>query len=59
MVNYAARHPSLASLIKALGVLVGDDGYLTQRDLCDCELAQFLGEAICRVCFASLVFDMS
>jgi hypothetical protein len=58
VVNYAERHPSLTSLVEVLGVLVGDDGYLTLRGLCSCELTQLSGEAICRVCFASLVFDV-
>lgn len=58
VVNYAERYPSLTSLIEVLGALVGDEGYLTQRDLCDCKLARLSGEAICHACFASLVFDV-
>ncbi len=58
VVNYAERYPALTSLVEVLGALVGDDGYLTQRDQCGCELAQLSGEAICPVCFASLVFDV-
>jgi len=56
--NYAERSPHLAPLVQALGLLVDEDGYLTQRDECDCEMALFLGETLCRVCFASLVFDV-
>lgn len=56
--NYAERSPHLAPLIQALGLLVGEDGHLTQREECDCEMVLFLGEALCRVCFASLVFDV-
>jgi hypothetical protein len=58
VVNDAKRHPSLASLAQVLGILVGADGYLTGRGLRGCELAQLPGEALCPVCFASLVFDV-
>ena len=56
--NYAGRSPQLAPLVQALGLLVGEDGYLTQRDECDCEVARVLGENLCRVCYASLVLDV-
>lgn len=57
-VNYAERYPPLAPLVEALGMLVGENGALTQRGECECESARLLGEELCRTCFASLLFDV-
>jgi hypothetical protein len=57
-VNYAERCPLLAPLVEALGMLVGEDGDLTRLGECKCERVRLLGEELCPVCFASLVFDV-
>ena len=39
-------------------MLVGDDGYLTQIEACECESMPQQNKTLCRICYASLVFDV-
>ncbi len=50
-------HP-LTLLVEVLRMLVGDEGYLTQRGACECETAAEVEEMVCRICYAWLVFDV-
>jgi len=58
IITHATPKESIRDLLGALQGLVGDDGYLTERDLCECDNTHEQNHTVCSICWARYYYEV-